>query len=143
MYLHDRDDMDTIDIDDIVWNMALAQDFHGYEFPKGTTYLLAQNTGWDQWTVISMNVASARSVRYPMEDYLSWTDVTGKVLGPLIIDTVEQILSETNRVPGEHLLKMVNWYAFWLPENTQKASVAIYYNPILGLNGLPLCNRGQ
>ena len=130
--------------------MGLAQDdFHGYEFPEGTTYLLAQNIGASQWTIMSMNVASARSVRYPVEDYLPWTDVTGKVLGPLIINTVEQIVSDVS--PGEPLytqpLKdlrlMDNWYAFWLPDNTLKASVAIYYNPILGLNGLPLTNLGQ
>ena len=127
--------------------MALAQTFHGYEFPEGTTYLLAQNTGYDQWTIISMNVASVRSVRYPVEDYLPWTDVGGKVLGPLILDTVAQILLDTGYVANitngrKHLLIMNNWYAFWLPENTQKASVAIYYNPILGRNGLPLTNLG-
>ena len=102
-------------------------------FPKGTTYLLARNTGTDQWTIISLRDASARSVRYSVDEYISWTDFVGQILGPLIIDTIEQILSEhtgfaKSPTDMKNILTIKNWYAFWLPDNKQKASVAIYYD---------------
>ncbi len=119
--------------------MAIAQTFHGYKFPEGTTYIPAKNIGAGQWVVVSQEDVSKRNVAYSVDEYLPWTGNGGQILSPLIMEAVEDILSRhavsgvcrrcERQQYGEDFLTLNNWYAFWLPTNKHKISVVVYYDP--------------